>query len=56
MIKKLRGFTRKTVALSDEMWREIAEFRFAERIGTEAEAIRRLLQSGMRAEAKKAKK
>ena len=34
------------------MWAEVAEFRFSERIGSEAEALRRLVQAGLRAEAK----
>jgi hypothetical protein len=48
--------TRKSVTLPDDLWKEIADFRFAERIGTEAEALRRLIVSGVRAEARKAKK
>lgn len=54
--KEPQPSTRKSVTLSDEMWEEIASFRHGERIGSEAEAIRRLLQSGLRAEAKKARK
>ena len=44
--------TRKSVTLPDSMWAEVAEFRFSERIGSEAEALRRLVQAGLRAEAK----
>jgi hypothetical protein len=46
--------TRKTVSLPDSMWEEIANFRFEQRIGSEAEAVRRLLLAGLRAEARKA--
>jgi hypothetical protein len=48
--------TRKTVALPESMWREIADFRFAERIGSEAEAVRRLLVAALKAEKRKAAK
>ena len=44
--------TRKSVALPDEMWEEIATFRHGERIGSEAETIRRLVRSGLQAEKK----
>ena len=44
--------TRKSVTLPNSMWAEVAEFRFSERIGSEAEALRRLVQAGLRAEAK----
>lgn len=43
--------TRKSVTLPNSMWAEVAEFRFSERIGSEAEALRRLVQAGLRAEA-----
>ena len=46
---------RKTIALPARMWSEIADFRFSERIATEAEAMRRLLQMALKAERKKAK-
>lgn len=45
--------TRKSVTLPDDLWRAVADFRFAERIGTEAEAVRRLILAGLRAEAQK---
>lgn len=41
---------RKTIALQSDLWDEIAEFRHAHRIGTEAEAFRRLLLAGLKAE------
>ena len=47
--------TRKSVTLPASMWREITDFRFAERIGTEAEAVRRLLQATLKVAARKAK-
>jgi hypothetical protein len=40
---------RKSMSLPKSMWDDIAEFRFAQRIGTEAEAIRRLIQSALKA-------
>ena len=43
--------TRKSVTLPNNMWAEVAEFRFSERIGSEAEALRRLVLAGLRAEA-----
>lgn len=43
--------TRKSVTLPNSMWVEVAEFRFLERIGSEAEALRRLVLAGLRAEA-----
>lgn len=43
--------TRKSVTLPNSMWAEVAEFRFSERIGSEAEALRRLVLAGLRAEA-----
>ncbi len=46
--------TRKSVTLPDSMWEEIAEYRFAERIATEAEAVRRLLQEALDRAAKRA--
>jgi len=41
---------RKSVSLPESLWAEISDFRFGERIGTESEALRRLIQSGLRAE------
>jgi hypothetical protein len=35
------------------MWKELADFRFANRIGSEAEAIRRIVQDGLNANRKK---
>ena len=40
--------TRKSITLPDSLWREIADYRFAERIGSEAEAVRRLLVAALR--------
>ena len=53
------GWTRKTIALPDEMWVEIDRYRHAEMIGTEVEALRRLVivaltLRGSRAESAKA--
>jgi hypothetical protein len=41
---------RKVIALPDALWDQVNEFRFAERIPTEAAALRRLIQSGLDAE------
>jgi hypothetical protein len=38
---------RKTVALPERLWDEIDEYRHAQRIRTEREAIERLLQLGL---------
>lgn len=50
MSKENEPVTRKTVSLPDSMWAEITTFRHGQRIGTEAEALRRLIQGGLRAE------
>jgi metal-responsive CopG/Arc/MetJ family transcriptional regulator len=47
---------RKSVTLPESLWQEVLEFRHGERISTEAEALRRLIQEGLRAEARKAKR
>lgn len=52
MDKAPEPVTRKSVTLPDSLWAEVSEFRFSERIGSEAEAVRRLIQAGLRAEAK----
>ena len=41
---------RKSVTLPASIWEAIDRFRFGEHIGTEAEALRRLLLAGLRAE------
>jgi len=46
--------SRKSIALPASMWQEIADYRFRERIATEAEAIRRLLQDALAQAARKA--
>jgi hypothetical protein len=38
---------RKLVTLDKEMWEQIADYRFAARLGTESEAIRSLLGMGL---------
>lgn len=45
---------RKLVSLPREMVQAIEDYRFANRIKTEAEAIRRLIEAGLRAEQGKA--
>ena len=47
---------RKTVTLPRGMWSAIADFRFTERIGTETEAVRRLLLAALRALPKRTKR
>jgi hypothetical protein len=41
--------SRKSVTLPDRLWAEIAEYRFSDRIGSEGEAVRRLIQAGLQA-------
>jgi hypothetical protein len=53
MGRKPMGITRKSVSLHDLMWAEISEYRFAHRITTEAETIRRLLEIALEAERRK---
>jgi hypothetical protein len=48
--------TRKNITLPDSLWQEIADYRFGECIGSEAEAVRRLIVAGLRAEKRKAAK
>ena len=40
--------TRKSLTLPNAMWADVSRYRETERIATEAEAIRRLLQSALR--------
>lgn len=49
----LEPLARKSISLPESLWKEVEDFRFAERIGSEAEALRRLIQSGLRAETKR---
>lgn len=44
--------TRKLASLPPEMWRRIAEYQQRKEIGSEAEALRRLVEAGLQAEAK----
>ena len=46
---------RKTIGLSESFWAAIAEYRFENRINTEAEAVRALLWRGLAAGQGKAK-
>jgi hypothetical protein len=48
--------TLQTVLFTASMWRDVAEFQATERITTEAEALRRLVQLALRAEKRKAQK
>jgi hypothetical protein len=47
---------RKSVTLPESLWASVAEFRLSEQIGSEMETLRRLIQSGLRAEAKKVRR
>jgi hypothetical protein len=40
-------FTRKSITLQDSLWAEVADYRFAERLASEAEAVRRLILLGL---------
>ena len=54
MRKKLDYPVRKTVALPASMWADVAAYQASERITTEVEALRRLVQAAVRAERGKA--
>lgn len=41
---------RKMVVVPPAMWAEISDYRFAEKMDTETEAIRRLIERGLDAE------
>jgi hypothetical protein len=41
--------SRKSIAPPDRLWAEVVEYRFSNRIGSEAEAVRRLIQAGLTA-------
>ena len=43
-----REVTRKSVTLPKPLWDRIAEWRFANRIGSEAEAFRRLIELALK--------
>jgi hypothetical protein len=47
---------RKSIMLPPELWQAISDFRFAERIGSEAEAIRRIIQEWLEANATRLKR
>jgi len=38
---------RKIVSLPKELWEEVSDYRFDNRLGTEADALRRLIQLGL---------
>ncbi len=48
--------TRKIVSLPAALARAIEDYRFEERIGTEAEAIRRLIEAGLEVHGRKVKR
>jgi hypothetical protein len=47
---------RRYIALPGDLWRDIEEYRERERIVTTADAVRRLIVAGLRAESGKAAK
>jgi metal-responsive CopG/Arc/MetJ family transcriptional regulator len=49
MAERPEKTSRKTVTLPDRLWDAIDEYRHAERIRTEVEAIRQLVQAGLEA-------
>jgi hypothetical protein len=38
---------RKVLSLSHELWAKIEDYRFEQRVKTESEALRRLIESGL---------
>lgn len=47
---------RKLITLSRDLAKRVEDFRFSQRLKTEAEAFRQLIESGLAAEEKKAKR
>ena len=43
----VEGMVRKSILFPEILWEEISEWRFDQRIGTEADAIRQLAQMGL---------
>lgn len=43
---------RKALQFTAEQWEQVRAFRFDQRIGTEADAVRRLLELGLQASAR----
>jgi hypothetical protein len=41
--------SRKSITPHDRLWAEVVEYRFSNRIASEAEAVRRLIQAGLTA-------
>lgn len=50
------AMTRRQISLPDAVWARVVDYRFAERIPSEAEAVRRLIQAGLDAEEKARRK
>jgi len=53
-MRPLTGHTRRTYSLPDETLAAIDEYRHRKRIGTEVEAVRRLIDAGLKAADKRA--
>jgi hypothetical protein len=51
MARDTKTTMRKSLTLPKELWDAVTDYRFNQRIGTEAEAIRQLLQSALDAAA-----
>lgn len=49
MDAKSDPLVRKTVSLPTSMWKEIEDFQFANRVKRDSEAIRRLIEAGLKA-------
>jgi hypothetical protein len=41
--------TRKLITAPDDLWKRVSKYRFTHEIGTEAEAVRRLIEAGLEA-------
>ena len=48
--KPIPDATRKSVTLPNDLWRAVADYRFSRRVPSEAEAVRRLIEAGLKAE------
>ena len=45
-------FVRKVVALTPKQWKRVEDYRYANRLPSEVEAIRRLIEAGLAGERK----
>jgi metal-responsive CopG/Arc/MetJ family transcriptional regulator len=49
MSDELSVMARKSVSLPSDLWKQVEDYRFAHRLKTESEAIRRLIELGLEA-------